>query len=151
MMQRFALVCLLPLLSAGCADIAFPRLLHPGSEEYQQVRAERFDPYPLNDVGPPIVGGRPMAYDVPSAWAERIQNDETYQEHFKQPAPAGLYKPSPGTSRQGIVYPVPAAAPLGIQPLTTPTVTPGAVGPAPTGGAAPPFVPQEARNWRAAD
>ncbi len=151
MMQRFALVWLVPLLSAGCADTAFPRLLHPGSEEYQQVRAERFDPYPLNDVGPPIVGGRPMQYDVPSPWAERVQNDETYQEHFKQPAPAGLYKPSPGTSRQGIIYPVPAAAPLEIQPLAPPAMTPGTVNVAPSSDTAPPFVPQEARNWRAKD
>jgi hypothetical protein len=151
MIYRLALIALAPLVATGCADVAFPRLLHPGSEEYQQVRAERFDPYPLNDVGPPIVGGRPMAYDVPSPWAERVQNNETYQERFHQPAPAGLYKPSPGSTRQGVIYPAPVATPLEVAPLQAPTVTlPGTVLP-PSGQAAPPVNPQEARNWRAAD
>ncbi|MEX2112956.1 MAG: hypothetical protein WD845_07205 [Pirellulales bacterium] len=151
MIERIALIWFVPLLSTGCADIAFPRLLHPGSEEYQQVRAERFDPYPLNDVGPPIVGGRPMAYDVPSPWAERVQNNETYQDRFRQPAPAGLYKPSPGASRQGVIYPVPAAAPLEVGPLMAPSVDPGATFVPPSAGAAGVYVPQEARNWRVAD
>jgi hypothetical protein len=91
-----------------------------------------------------------MAYDRPAAWAERVQNDETYLERFHQPAPAGLYKPSPGAARQGVVYPVPAA-PLEVAPLQAPTVTLPAAPLPPSGGAPPSVAPQEARNWRAAD
>ncbi len=151
MMQRTAFLWIVPLVTAGCADVAFPRLLHPGSEEYQQVRAERFDPYPLNDVGPPIVGGRPMAYDMPAPWAERVQNNETYQDRFRQPAPTGLYKASPAASRQGVVYPVPAAVPLEVGPLMAPAVVPGTTYIPPSAGMAPAYQPAEARNWRAAD
>jgi hypothetical protein len=138
-------------LAAGCSNIAVPRLLHPGTEEYQQTRAEQFDPYPLPDVGPNIVGGRPLQYIQPAPWAERVQNDMTFTERFHQSPPPGLYKP-PRTSgnRQGIIYPVPTAVPLGVEPLVVPPPgTEPSVVPLPP-GAAPPFVPQEARNWRPA-
>jgi hypothetical protein len=126
--------------------------LHPGTEEYQQTRAERFDPYPLPDVAPNIVGGRPLQYIQPAAWAERVQDEMTFTERFHQAPPPGLYKPPRATgNRQGIIYPAPAAEPLGIGPLVVPS--PGAqppVVPLPQ-GTAPPFVPQEARKWRPAD
>jgi hypothetical protein len=163
---RLAIWWLVVLAPAGCADVAVPRILHPGSEEYQQVRAEQFDPYPLPDVGPEIVGGRPLQYIKPAPWAERVQSDLTYVERFHQPAPPGLYKPSRATgSRQGIVYPVPGAQPLNVQPLVVPpaaapatvpstvpsmapppAAAPGVV-PLPQ-GAAPPFEPQAAQKWR---
>ncbi|MGD9721589.1 MAG: hypothetical protein AB7O59_06125 [Pirellulales bacterium] len=163
-----AILWLVVLALSGCADIAVPRILHPGSEEYQQVRAEQFDPYPLPDVGPEIVGGRPLQYIKPAPWAERVQSDLTYEERFHQPAPPGLYKPSRATgSRQGVVYPVPGAQPLNVQPLVVPPgAAPGMAPPAsgapglapPIGGApgvvplpqnaAPPFAPQAAQKWR---
>ena len=74
MMHRRALVWIVPLVLSGCADIAVPRILHPGSEKYQQVRAERFDPYPLLDVAPEIVGGRPLQYIRPAPCAEPARN-----------------------------------------------------------------------------
>ncbi|MBX3424180.1 MAG: hypothetical protein KF688_00750 [Pirellulales bacterium] len=54
-------------VGAGCSPTYFrmPRLLSPGSAPRQRAAAEVSDPYPLPDVGPPIVGGRPLEYAVP--------------------------------------------------------------------------------------
>ena len=43
------------LLSATlwCGCLAPPNITHPGSAEYQQKRAEKFDPYPETDPGGP--------------------------------------------------------------------------------------------------
>ena len=151
MLRPSALVWMVLPGLVGCADIAVPRFLHPGTEEYQQTRAERFDPYPLPDLAPDIVGGRPLQYIQPAPWAERVQNEMTFTERFHQPPPPGLYKPQRSTgNRKGIIYPVPSAAPLAVPPLSVPPVggEPPVV-PLPE-GTAPPFVPQEARKWRAA-
>jgi hypothetical protein len=140
---RDALLWLAPLVLAGCADIAVPRILHPGSEEYQQSRAERFDPYPLPDVAPEIVGGRPLQYIKPAPWNERVQNDLSFEERFRQQPPPGMYKPPRASgTRRGIVYPMPGAEPLGVPPLVVPP-PPGAqvpVVPLPQ-NTAPVFVP----------
>ena len=42
-----------------------------GSVEQQKSRAVTFDPYPLNDIGPPVVGGRPREYSNPLPEAAR--------------------------------------------------------------------------------
>ena len=42
-----------------------------GSIDRQKSRAVTFDPYPLNDIGPPIVGGRPREYANPLPEAAR--------------------------------------------------------------------------------
>ena len=55
------------LLSVGCQGLAAPPIFNPGPAELQQARAERFDPYPENEPGPEIVGGRPLDYDRPPA------------------------------------------------------------------------------------
>jgi energy-converting hydrogenase Eha subunit F len=55
---------------AGCANMK-PDWLHPGSAPAQQARAERFDPYPENDIATPIVGGRPRDYQYPPAEVDR--------------------------------------------------------------------------------
>lgn len=51
--------------TSGC--LAPPSFRHPGTAQYQQRRAERFDPYPETDAGPAIVGGRPRQYEKPPA------------------------------------------------------------------------------------
>ena len=40
----------------GPQSLATPDLAHPGTEERQQARAKRFEPYPEIDMGPPVVG-----------------------------------------------------------------------------------------------
>ena len=77
----------------GCADLAPPRILHPGSEEYQQNRAQRFDPYPMTDVAPDVVGGRPLQYIKPAPENERMQNESTFEERYHQNPPPGIYRP----------------------------------------------------------
>ncbi len=130
------LFALAPL--CGCADVAVPHLLHPGSEQYQQSRAEVFDPYPLPDVGPDIVGGRPLQYIKPAPWNERVQNTLSYEERYHQAPPPGLYRPQrTNTNRQGIMYSTPQPQPLSVAPLAPSTP---AVVPLPQ-GSAPPFSP----------
>jgi hypothetical protein len=50
---------------AGCKGTAGPCWLHPGSAQTQQARALRYDPYPENEPGPPMLGARPREYDRP--------------------------------------------------------------------------------------
>jgi hypothetical protein len=42
-----------------------------GSVERQKNRAVTFDPFPLNDIGPPVVGGRPREFANPLPEAQR--------------------------------------------------------------------------------
>lgn len=42
-----------------------------GSENRQKARAVYFDPYPLNDIGPEVVGGRPRGFESPLPEANR--------------------------------------------------------------------------------
>ena len=51
----------------GCQNLARPNLSCPGTAESQQARAIQFDPYPENEPGPKVVGGRPMDYEKPPA------------------------------------------------------------------------------------
>ena len=62
-----ALTIMLPALPActGPQALGLPNLAHPGTEEYQQTRAKVFEPYPDNEVGPPVVGARPREYQEP--------------------------------------------------------------------------------------
>jgi hypothetical protein len=132
------LVIVALMLGPGCADIAVPRLFHPGSEDYQQSRAERFDPYPEPDVAPDIVGGRPLQYIRPAAPAERLQNELTFEERFHAVPPPGLYRPPRSAgNRQGVVYPLP-----GVQPLAAPPPSVAAPIVELPSGTVPPFAPQ---------
>jgi hypothetical protein len=51
---------------SGCAGLQRPSWLRPGPAPYQQRMAERFDPYPDNQMGPPVQGGRPRDYEISS-------------------------------------------------------------------------------------
>lgn len=42
-----------------------PNLFDPGNAATQQYGAIMHDPYPVNDAGPEIVGGRPREYAQP--------------------------------------------------------------------------------------
>ncbi len=108
MLRRYGLPFVALAALCGCADVAPPRFLHPGRTEDQQLRAQRFDPYPMTDVGPAVAGGRPLQYDKPAPETERMQNDVAFSERFRQPAPPGTYRPPRSIgNRQPIVYPPP--------------------------------------------
>lgn len=61
------LVCcaLVVPMSACSSAVRMPRFVGPGPAGFQRANAEDFDPYPQGDVGPEIVGGRPLDYQVP--------------------------------------------------------------------------------------
>ena len=72
---RIALL-LVSLSFAGCYSpyIRTPNFAHPGTAAEQRADAERFDPYPDPDAGPPVLGGRPPGYTRPltdTEWARR--------------------------------------------------------------------------------
>jgi hypothetical protein len=48
-------------VTAGC-QVSLPRWLRPGTVDRQQDKAVLYDPYPDNELGPEIVGGRPREY-----------------------------------------------------------------------------------------
>lgn len=60
------------LLTTGC--YLRPDLGPPGTWETQRSRAVLHDPFPKNDLGPPIVGGRPLGYDMPRSEATDVQD-----------------------------------------------------------------------------
>ena len=60
--------------SGGCSPkVQKPSLFHPGPAEYQRQNAVIHDPYPLDDVGPPIVGGRPRGFQKPEDEVSRAR------------------------------------------------------------------------------
>jgi hypothetical protein len=90
----------LVMLSVGC-NVAPPRLLHPGTAQYQRDRAEQFDPYPLPELGPPTEA-RPRGFLLPQPDNERVQNIETFQERYGQSPPPGIYRPPRSVPRNAI-------------------------------------------------
>ena len=50
----------------GCStNMRWPNWFHPGPAGYQRHNAIYHDPYPLDDVAPAVVGGRPREYQRP--------------------------------------------------------------------------------------
>jgi hypothetical protein len=105
-----ALVVAVAPLAACSPTIRQPQLLHPGPAGVQRHNAAQFDPYPPNDVGPKIVGGRPPDYAVPP-------NEVTRSRQFM---PNG-----PRSALPVLVPQVPAYTPVvPTLPPTTPTSPP---------------------------
>jgi hypothetical protein len=69
-MKNLARVMMLLVLAAVCqgctsegrCKFGLPNFFHPGPAPVQEARAVRFDPYPQDQAGPDIVGGRPRDY-----------------------------------------------------------------------------------------
>jgi hypothetical protein len=108
-------------IASGCAGVATPELYHPGPAGYQRARAIQHDPYPLDDVAEPVVGGRPREYQRPVPEAERaVQYDQRHAQAAGAapapvtfaPAPIGLPQPLPQT----FGTPPATTAPLGAPP-----------------------------------
>jgi len=58
---------------SGCKGLSGPSWLRPGPTEYQRRAAERFDPYPDQNIAPEVVGGRPREFQQPVAEPERAR------------------------------------------------------------------------------
>lgn len=57
----------------GCRRMLQDSMQPPGTVFQQRNRAVLFDPYPSDDFGPPIVGGRPREFNQPFAEARGNQ------------------------------------------------------------------------------
>lgn len=126
--RRFPLLisCTLLLPLAACSPtIHRPRLLHPGPAGYQRAIAEDFDPYPQNDVGPEIVGGRPPDYQIPPDEVVRARQQQPTGP-WRTTAPIAAPVTVPVTAPAPVPYsaptPVPYSAPAPV-PVTPPSYT----------------------------
>jgi hypothetical protein len=122
----------------------------------QRADAVVFDPYPLDDVGPPIVGGRPLGYQrpVPEVTRGRMYRDSlgltprSTAPIFPQGVPGPLIPtgpPVPRGSAQPVYaspggYPAAGAYPgAGSLPASAPAGMPGSVVVGPPVQAVPPY------------
>lgn len=65
-MRRLIPVLLLLAPATACSPTIYkPTILSPGPAPFQRNNALQFDPYPPNDLGPEIVGGRPKDFQKP--------------------------------------------------------------------------------------
>ncbi len=51
--------------AAGCKASNYAERFGIGTIDRQKAKAAEFDPYPLNDIGPSVVGGRPPGFFNP--------------------------------------------------------------------------------------
>ncbi len=76
-MRRISLTLLLLASLSGCSPTIYkPTLLHPGPAPFQRNNALQFDPYPPNDMGPEIVGGRPKDFQKPPNEVTRARQQQ---------------------------------------------------------------------------
>jgi hypothetical protein len=120
-MLRRALLSICLATAVGCANTQVSRIFHPGSAEYQQTQAQQFDPYILPDIGPDVANqNRPQNFLRPAPEAERIQNEQTFEERFGQASPPGTYRPPRGTTLRQTIPFVPGPPPQGLPPNVGP-------------------------------
>ncbi len=81
---RVCTALLISGLFSGC--YLRPNWGPPGTIGAQRSRAVLFDPYPNNDVGPPIVSGRPLGFERPLPEPEQNQ-------YYRQSSRGGMVQP----------------------------------------------------------
>lgn len=88
MVKLLVISFVLPLLilTTGCRDRI--QWGAPGTIGQQRARAQVYDPYPDNDLGPAIVSGRPPGFERPSSPVRRLQQDNPHASRRPAPAPA---------------------------------------------------------------
>ncbi len=94
---------LLLLAAVGCSSgVRRPNWFNPGPAGYQQYQATNgADPYPLPDLGPPVVGARPRGFiqPVPEVERSRQYRDGARVSSVPQPValpPVNYQAPPPG-------------------------------------------------------
>jgi hypothetical protein len=93
----------------------FPNFLNPGPAAYQRAEAIQHDPYPLDDVGPEVVGGRPREYQIPVNEVERANMAAPRRLRAVSPMVAPSLPPGPPpvvTSPFAPVPPPPTITPV---------------------------------------
>ena len=123
---RASLVCLALGGAVGCAGrspnqqatFGLPKLF-AGPSELQRERATQFDPYPDQDMGPEVVGGRPLDYNrrIPEVERSRFTGGPA------QPVTRGMERWRPHNMRVVPGAPVPSGSVVvpapGMAPATT--------------------------------
>jgi hypothetical protein len=64
-LQLIGLAFLGCLFFTGCQASRYAERFGLGTIDKQKAKAADFDPYPLNDIGPSVVGGRPPGFFNP--------------------------------------------------------------------------------------
>jgi hypothetical protein len=59
------------LTFGGCQSSRYAERFGFGTMDKQKARAADFDPYPLNDIGPEVLGGRPRGFFDPTPEPKR--------------------------------------------------------------------------------
>jgi len=72
--KAWALLIVASVSLSGCRGIYVPPLQGPGTAESQRAWAQRYDPYPQNDVGPAVLGGRPLEFPQTRDETQRSRN-----------------------------------------------------------------------------
>ena len=63
-----------------------PDLATPGTMDAQRVRSMQHDPYPSNELGPPVTGVRPRDFDLPRSEVTQLQSNPSARQ-------GGVYVP----------------------------------------------------------
>lgn len=138
----FALIAVMVICVAGCTAeasryIRFPQLANPGPAPVQRMQAVQHDPYLLNDVGPEVVGARPLGYQQGLTEMERAK--------LVPPRPVTMQPlPPPGTPFNAppvVSSPMAVAPPQASVPLATsaPPIVTGSMPAAPPSYGAPSY------------
>jgi hypothetical protein len=104
------------IVSGGCTGLMRPYdYFNPGDARHQRSIAIAHDPYPLDDVGPEIVGGRPPGFEksLPEIERARLFNPP------RQPLRA-LFAPAPIAPVPQPIAPSPWPAPPPVQTIPAP-------------------------------
>jgi hypothetical protein len=98
--------------------VRFPDFMSPGWAQQQRAEAIEHDPYPLNDVGPEVVGGRPLAYLQSVPEVERARMNTSPPMAFQPiPIPALPAAPPSFVSPPPVVTTPFPTAPVSTQPV----------------------------------
>ena len=118
-MSRWTLIrCTFVLSLAGCAGTHMPDFAHPGSAGYQRAVGDYYDPYPLDDVAEPVVGGRPREFQRPVPEVERARQLPPAVPIIQPPVvppPATMFSPMSSTVPPPPAYPI--SAPVQTRPV----------------------------------
>lgn len=101
-LSSLALVVAIAPLSACSSTITKPRLAGPGPAPVQRAASEVYDPYPVADGGPKIVGGRPIDFAMP-----RNEVELSRQYSNEQRARLGSALMTPAVLPAGVASAVP--------------------------------------------
>lgn len=119
-----ALSVALVSLAACSPTIRTPHLLHPGPASFQRYNAGQFDPYPPNDLAPPISGGRPIDMQTPRNEVTRARQHLAGERPLTAPGPVRVMTPIGAPATYPTTVPTIPTIPATSYPTTYPTPPP---------------------------